>query len=108
MPGVSHLLEYMAFKETLNRTHFRIWQEINGFGGNVVASASREQMYYSIDCLRSDLPAALEILCDCVMNPRFNSWDVKAALAALKQDIENMKKNPQGLLGEVGIRLIAV
>lgn len=100
---MSHILEHLAFKETLNRTHFRIWQEINGFGGNVLASASREQMYYSIDCLRSDLPVALEVLCDTVLNPKFNPWDVTDATKVLKEDLENMKKNPQGTLGEVGI-----
>ncbi|GMH37030.1 hypothetical protein BSKO_04903 [Bryopsis sp. KO-2023] len=98
--GISHVLEQMAFKETHNRTHFRIMQEITGYGANIIASASREQMYYSIDCLRSDLPAAIEVLSDCVLNPKFNPWDVSETLQGMRQDIENLKKNPQGLLGE--------
>ena len=42
--GASHLLEYLAFKSTTNRTSFRITRELEGMGANVVASASREQV----------------------------------------------------------------
>jgi processing peptidase subunit alpha len=42
--GASHLLEYLAFKSTTNRTSFRITRELEGLGANVVASASREQV----------------------------------------------------------------
>lgn len=43
-PGVSHLLEYMAFKGTKNRTHFRLVREVEAIGANVLASATREQV----------------------------------------------------------------
>lgn len=43
-PGVSHLLEYLAFKATKNRTHFRLVREVEAIGANVVASATREQV----------------------------------------------------------------
>ena len=36
--GVSHLLEYMAFKTTKNRTHLRLVREVEAIGGNVLAS----------------------------------------------------------------------
>ncbi len=29
VPGLSHLLEYMAFKTTSNRTHFRLVREVS-------------------------------------------------------------------------------
>ncbi|CAD7695334.1 unnamed protein product [Ostreobium quekettii] len=98
--GISHILEYLAFKATTNRTHFRIVNESMGFGGNMVAAASREQMYYSIDCLRTHVPEALELLCDCVLNPRFADWEVADAMKRLRGDLENMKKNPQVMLTE--------
>lgn len=98
--GISNVLEYMAFKSTKNRTHFRIVNEIAGMGGNMLAAAAREQMYYSVDCLRNHVPEALEVLCDSVMNPKFTSWELQDAVARLKEDIDNMKKNPQVLLSE--------
>ena len=39
-PGVSHLLEYMAFKTTKNRTHVRLVREVEAIGGNVLASGA--------------------------------------------------------------------
>lgn len=94
-------MEYMAFKATKNRTHFRMMQELTGFGASISASSSREQMFYSLDCLRVDLPAALEILCDSIYNPRFNPWEVNEIKAFLIEDLKGLKKNPQSLLGEV-------
>ena len=75
--GASHLLEKMAFKSTSNRTHFRIVREVEAIGGHVSASASREQMAYTADGLKTFLPEMLELLADCVRNPVFHEWEVK-------------------------------
>ena len=40
LPGASHLLEYMAFKTTKNRTHLRLVREVEAIGGNVLASGA--------------------------------------------------------------------
>jgi len=39
--GVSHLLEYMAFKTTKSRTHLRLVREVEAIGGNVLASGEQ-------------------------------------------------------------------
>ncbi|KAK9811331.1 hypothetical protein WJX72_002016 [[Myrmecia] bisecta] len=104
--GVSHLLEYMAFKSTLHRTHFRLVREVEGMGGNVMASASREQMAYNIDCVKTNVPEALEVLADAVLNPKFDSWVVAEQLKKLEKDIKNIKENPQMALLE-GIHNVA-
>ena len=66
--GACHLLERMAFRATTNRTSFRLTREAEVIGANLLASASREQMAYTVDCLRTNLPEATELLCDAVMN----------------------------------------
>ena len=99
--GASHFLEYMAFRGSHHRTHFRIMHELNGYGAHTAVSASREQMYYSIECLKSDTAAAVEVLCDAVMNPRFNSWEVEEVQELVKSNLDELKKNPQSLLGEL-------
>lgn len=55
-------------------------------GANILANASREQMSYTIDCLGSHTPAALELLADSVLNPEFDAHEIeeqKARLAAV-------------------------
>ena len=98
--GVSHLLEYMAWKGTKNRSSLRVVREIEAIGGNVMASASREQMAYSIDTTRATVPEALEILTDCVINQKFELWEVNEALERMKVDVKNLEDNPQTTLLE--------
>lgn len=74
--GATHLLERMAFKSTTNRSHLRIVREVEAIGGNVTASASREQMGYTYDALKTYVPEMVELLIDCVRNPAFLDWEV--------------------------------
>ncbi|XP_078438733.1 mitochondrial-processing peptidase subunit alpha-like [Wolffia australiana] len=98
--GATHLLERMAFKSTTNRSHLRIVREVEAIGGNVTASASREQMSYSFDALKSYLPQMVEILVDCVRNPAFLDWEVNEQVQKVKGEIAEISNNPQGLLLE--------
>lgn len=66
----------MAFKSTTNRSHLRLVREIEAIGGNTSASASREQMSYTIDALKTYVPEMVEVLIDSVRNPAFLDWEV--------------------------------
>ena len=98
--GVSHLLEYMAFRTTRNRTHLRLVREVEAIGANVLASASREQMCYNIDTTKVAVPEALEVLADAVLNPKFQSWEVAEQVKKMEADIKNLTDNPQTTLLE--------
>nr|KYP54276.1 hypothetical protein KK1_000459 [Cajanus cajan] len=98
--GASHLLEKMAFKSTTNRSQFRVVREIEAIGGNVGATASREQMSYTIDALKTYSPQMIELLVDCVRNPAFLNWEVNEELGKVKTEVGELSNNPQGLLLE--------
>ncbi|CAI8608071.1 unnamed protein product [Vicia faba] len=98
--GASHLLERMAFKSTVNRSHFRIVREVEAIGGNIGASASREQMGYTFDALKTYVPQMVELLVDCVRNPAFLDWEVNEELRKVKAELGELSNNPQGLLLE--------
>lgn len=98
--GVSHLLEYLAFKSTTNRSHLRLVRDVEAIGANVLAAASREQMAYSIDVPRTQAAAALEILADAVVNPRLQAYEVKEAAEKLEADLKGLADNPQLALME--------
>ncbi|KAF8400916.1 hypothetical protein HHK36_014219 [Tetracentron sinense] len=98
--GAMHLLEWMAFKSTTNRSHLRIVREVEAIGGNLNASASREQMGYSYDALKTYVPEMVELLIDCVRNPVFLDWEVNEQLQKVKAEIGQISNNPQGLLLE--------
>lgn len=67
----------MAFKSTLNRSHLRVVREVEAIGGNVTAAASREQMSYTYDALKTYVPQMVELLVDAVRNQAFLDWEVK-------------------------------
>ncbi|CAI8619716.1 unnamed protein product [Vicia faba] len=98
--GATHLLERMAFKSTVNRSHFRVVREVEAVGGNVQASASREQMGYTFDALKTYVPEMVELLVDIVRNPAFLDWEVNEQLLKVKAEIGEASKNPQDLLLE--------
>ena len=98
--GASHLLERMAWRATTNRTAFRVTREAEVIGANLLASASREQMAYTVDCLRTNLPEAVELLTDAVMNQKLTDHEVANAAAALKKEMTELAENPAHLIME--------
>ncbi|XP_010545654.1 PREDICTED: probable mitochondrial-processing peptidase subunit alpha-1, mitochondrial [Tarenaya hassleriana] len=98
--GATHLLERMAFKSTLNRSHLRLVREVEAIGGNTTASASREQMGYTIDALKTYVPEMVEVLIDSVRNPAFLDWEVNEELQKVKLEIGELSKNPMGFIME--------
>ncbi|CAI0423503.1 unnamed protein product, partial [Linum tenue] len=98
--GATHLLERMAFKSTRNRSHFRIVREVEAIGGSVASSASREQIGYSFDALKTYVPEMVELLIDSVRNPVFIDWEVNEELKRVKDELSQISNNPQGLLLE--------
>ncbi|KAG6727778.1 hypothetical protein I3842_02G141700 [Carya illinoinensis] len=98
--GASHLLERMAFKSTTNRSHLHIVREVEAIGGNIGASASREQMGYTFDALKTYVPQMVELLVDSVRNPAFLDWEVNEELLKVKAELGELSNNPQGLLLE--------
>ena len=104
--GASHLLERLAFKSTTNRSHLRIVREVEAIGGNTGASASREQMGYTFDALKTYSPEMVELLVDCVRNPVFLDWEINeevighlaAVVEVFPYDNYCMKNGSFGLL----------
>ncbi|RZC50083.1 hypothetical protein C5167_018505 [Papaver somniferum] len=90
----------MAFKSTKNRSHCRVVREVEAIGGHVAASASREQMGYTHDALKTYVPQMVEQLVDTVRNLVFLDWEVTEQLKKVKDEIAEMDNNPQSLLME--------
>uniref|UniRef100_A0A0E0CDD8 Peptidase M16 N-terminal domain-containing protein n=1 Tax=Oryza meridionalis TaxID=40149 RepID=A0A0E0CDD8_9ORYZ len=98
--GVSHLLERLSFKDTAHRSHLQIVQDVEATGGNIGASASREQTVYSYETLKAYLPQAIEVLIDCVRNPLFLQDEVERQVAFAREEVQELQKNPERYLQE--------
>ena len=70
--GLTHFLELMSLKSTVNRTDFRLVREMLKMGANVSASSSREHMVYAADCLKEHVPAIIGTLADVIQHHIFH------------------------------------
>ena len=71
--GIAHFLEHMAFKGTKKRNALEIAQAIEDVGGYINAYTSREMTAYYVRVLEDDVPLALDVISDIVLNSVFDA-----------------------------------
>ena len=98
--GVTRLLEAAAFRSTTSRSHFRIVRESEAIGAYLGHTSERETMVYSVQCLKTHVAEATELLLDCTLNPKFNSWEVNETAKNLMERLDDARKNPDLLISE--------
>ena len=67
--GIAHFLEHMAFKGTKRRSALQIAEAIEDVGGYINAYTSREVTAYYARVLENDVPLALDVIADILLNP---------------------------------------
>ena len=70
--GVAHFLEHMAFKGTAKRSQLQLETEVENMGAHLNAYTSREQTVYYAKVLKKDVPKAVEMLSDILLNSTFS------------------------------------
>jgi predicted Zn-dependent peptidase len=96
--GISHMLEHMAFKGTRTRSALDIAQEIESVGGHLNAYTSREQTAYFARVLGDDVPLAVDILGDILLNSTFEAEEVERERGVILQEIGEAHDTPDDLV----------
>ena len=96
--GISHLLEHMAFKGTKKRSARAIAEEIEAVGGDLNAATSVENTSYYARVLKDDVPLALDILSDILLNARFDDEELRREQHVILQEIGATLDNPEDLV----------
>lgn len=96
--GLAHLLEHMAFKGTTRRSARAIAEEIEQVGGDLNAATGVEQTGYSARVLSADIPLALDILSDIVIEPTFDPAELKRERNVIIQEIGGVEDTPDDLV----------
>ncbi|KTW30035.1 ubiquinol--cytochrome-c reductase subunit 2 [Pneumocystis jirovecii RU7] len=76
IPGLAHLLQRFAFKNTERRSSLRIVRETELLGGNVFSDISREYLTLSAQFLREDLAYFVELLAEVLTKTRYNVYEL--------------------------------
>ncbi|XP_026171210.1 cytochrome b-c1 complex subunit 2, mitochondrial [Mastacembelus armatus] len=84
--GVTHLLRLASNLTTKGASAFKICRGIEAVGGSLSVTSSRENMIYTVDCLRDDIDTVMEYLINVTTAPEFRPWEVSELTSRVKLD----------------------
>ncbi|MDF1804101.1 pitrilysin family protein [Thalassovita sp.] len=96
--GIAHFLEHMAFKGTKRRSALQIAEEIEDVGGYMNAYTSREVTAYYARVLEADVPLALDVIADIVLNPVFDEREIETERGVILQEIGQSMDTPDDII----------
>ncbi|MGJ8586054.1 MAG: M16 family metallopeptidase [Marinosulfonomonas sp.] len=96
--GIAHFLEHMAFKGTERRSALDIAEEIEDVGGYINAYTSREVTAYYARVLKADVPLALDVISDIVLNPVFDPAEIEVERGVILQEIGQSLDTPDDVI----------
>jgi predicted Zn-dependent peptidase len=92
--GATHYLEHLLFKGTSRRTALEISAEMDAVGGELNAFTGKEFTCYYARVLDSDLPLAIDVLCDMVTSALIAPPDVEAERRVVLEEIAMNDDDP--------------
>jgi len=96
--GIAHFLEHMAFKGTKSRSALQIAEAIEDVGGYINAYTSREMTAYYARVLETDVPLALDVIADIVLNPVFDRKEIEIERHVILQEIGQALDTPDDVI----------
>lgn len=96
--GVAHFLEHMAFKGTERRSALQIAEAIEDAGGYINAYTSREMTAYYVRVLEDDVPMAVDVISDIVLNSIFDPSEVEVERGVILQEIGQSLDTPDDVI----------
>jgi predicted Zn-dependent peptidase len=87
LSGVSHFLEHLLFKGTRRRGALEISAAIEAVGGETNAFTTKEYTCYYARVLDTDLPLAIDIMCDLVVDSVLTPSDVETERGVILEEI---------------------
>lgn len=96
--GIAHFLEHMAFKGTARRSALQIAEAIEDVGGYINAYTSREMTAYYARVLENDVPLALDVIADILLNPTFEESEIEVERGVILQEIGQALDTPDDII----------
>ncbi|MEP2783695.1 MAG: pitrilysin family protein [Pseudoruegeria sp.] len=96
--GIAHFLEHMAFKGTERRSSLEIAEAVEDVGGYINAYTSREMTAFYARVLSADVPLALDVIADIVLNPVFDPAEIEVERGVILQEIGQALDTPDDVI----------
>ena len=97
--GAAHFLEHLHFKGTSKRNREKLELDVENMGGQLNAYTSRENTSYTINAFKQNVPEALEILGDMLLNSTYeNSYLMTERNTIYAELLETQKEQMEALV----------
>jgi len=98
LAGASHYLEHLLFKGTRRRDALEISSAIDAVGGEMNAFTSKEYTCFYARVLDTDLPLAVDVVCDLVTSSVIKSADVESERGVILEEIAMHEDDPTDMV----------
>jgi predicted Zn-dependent peptidase len=98
LAGATHYLEHLLFKGTERRDALEISAAIDAVGGEMNAFTAKEYTCYYARVLDSDLPLAIDVVCDMVTSALIQPQDVDNERGVILEEIAMHDDDPGDLV----------
>lgn len=92
--GATHYLEHLLFKGTHKRSALDISSAIDAVGGEMNAFTAKEYTCYYARVLDTDLPLAIDVVCDMLTGSLILQEDVDAERGVILEEIAMTEDDP--------------
>ncbi|WP_030753986.1 pitrilysin family protein [Streptomyces griseus] len=92
--GATHYLEHLLFKGTAERSALDISSAIDAVGGEMNAFTAKEYTCYYARVLDTDLPLAIDVVCDMLTGSLILDSDVDAERGVILEEIAMTEDDP--------------
>ncbi|HWC13397.1 MAG TPA: pitrilysin family protein [Actinomycetota bacterium] len=104
LAGTSHFLEHLLFKGTPKRSAKEIADEFDAVGGDVNAFTGKEYTCYYSRVISDDLPMALDVLSDMILNSKIDPADFDSERNVILEEIAMHEDAPDELVHDLFYR----
>src|SRR3954469_14330267 len=98
LAGTSHFLEHLLFKGTARRSALDIASAMDAVGGEFNAFTEKEHTCYYATVLDRDLPLALDIVADVVLDATLTASDIDVERGVVLEEIAMRDDDPGDLV----------
>lgn len=92
--GATHYLEHLLFKGTSRRSALDISSALDAVGGEMNAFTAKEYTCYYARVLDTDLPLAIDVVCDMLTGSLIREEDVDVERGAILEEIAMTEDDP--------------